>query len=159
MNVQEIPQKYISRELADSLIQKSNLDERGMCIKLEGIYHDDNECSGAFIITEEQKGEESGYGTVWETCCESSGSCDFVAKYQKSRAEKEVNNQVIAARHGLAPKIQEYWECDDGNGSFIIMSALEDSAKTVLKETNDPSVIGELYHLLVRLQWFTGTLI
>lgn len=65
---------------------------------------------------------KGAFGTVYETC--EKDECSYVAKIvnKQNFKQKEIYNQMAAARHDLAPMIYEIWDCR--NNVMLIMNKI-----------------------------------
>ena len=91
-NIPELILKDISVEDGKKILDVSNLPTVTMCATLEKVFIDSDECPGIYKITDKKIGNESSYGSIFLTCCESeekvgkftlvSNNCDYVAKWQ-----------------------------------------------------------------------------
>ena len=177
-NIPELILKDISVEDGKKILDVSNLPTVTMCATLEKVFIDSDECPGIYKITDKKIGNESSYGSIFLTCCESeekvgkftsvSNNCDYVAKWQPiidlgagfkmtNTSENMINEarlQYIAARRGLAPMIREVMICEEG--SIIIMDALTITAQDeILADVDDVDhnikILKTLLELLKRL--------
>lgn len=97
-------------------------------------------------------GEDSAYGEVWKTCCES--KCNYVLKFlkfgkgersefgyeqvTKEVIEKEVKLQNDCSKLSLCPKVLDSWFCK--NGGAIVMGALHLPVRKLIMQYTDIGV-------------------
>lgn len=96
---------------------------------------------GAWEVASEISSGTS-YGIVYQACCEL--DCTYILKYQKfnlhdesipiideNMVKNEVEMQVKASVHNLAPVVYDSWVCE--NGGIIIMAPMKRSVSMLLE--------------------------